>query len=655
MTRRALAPLLLAVVVLPLGGSPVTADATAARAGGYRIVLASDLDRDNRAYTIEPDGSRLTPLVSRDRRLTPFGVSRDGRTIAYSRSPVPAIYVSRGNGTGLRFVVKTTFWAAGISPNGRMVAYAPYSGPIAIIKTNGRGRRILSRVGADSIEWSPDGKSLAYTARRGNRTWVVVHPLRGRPRVLSRNAGAPKWSPDGRRIAVDSRIGLQLLRPDGRGGRRIGLRGEFSWSPDGRRLAVGRGRDISVVRSDGRVSWRIRLRGPQEVRTLQWAPDGRNLLVELYPPNQIFIVGANGKGLRRVTHLGNSTLVGWTRVPPARPPLPALFPTERLAGPRTVVTRTPIATLSADGGRVAFAAMTTAADCGHVAVWAPATRELARPARPAPCREWPSGRSIDDVELAGNRIAWWAQRNCHNRCITTLYSRELGARRPDQLAVTGEYGDGDEPTAFNLRGDSNLLVFNDGLRLVRIGSGSEACQEEERGPGPAAICTTLRREDHAAPVDSVAGGLIAVREPEAVAVLDERGALLRVFPFGAGEVTAAQLDGGRLVVTRAGLIDVYDVSTGARALQRPLPSGFGLADVDGGVAVLLSEKAVMLLRLEDGRSRTLTSGRGPVHAELEQAGLYYSYGTIDGGGRVVFVPRSEAEPAARVGRERDPS
>jgi WD40-like Beta Propeller Repeat len=218
---------------------------------------------------------------------------------------------------------------------------------------------------------------------------------------------------------------------------RIGLRGEFSWSPDGRRLAVGRGRDISVVRSDGQVSWRIRLRGPQEVRTLLWAPDGRNLLVELYPPNQIFIAGANGKGLRRVTHLGNSTLVGWTRVPPARPPLPALFPTERLAGPRTVSTRTPIATLSADGGRVAFAAMTTAADCGHVAVWTPTTRELARPARPAPCREWPPRSGIVDVELVGDRIAWVTERNCPNTCDTALDSRVLTARRFDRLAVNG--------------------------------------------------------------------------------------------------------------------------------------------------------------------------------------------------------------------------
>ena len=84
-------------------------------------------------------------------------------------------------------------------------------------------------------------------------------------------------------------------------------------------------------------------------------------------------------------------------------------------------------------------------------------------------------------------------------------------------------------------------------------------------------------------------------------------------------------------------------------LERPLPQGFWPVDVDDGVAVLLTQRAVMLLRLEDGRSRTLTPGRGPVLAELEPAGLYYSYATPDGGGRLAFLPRSEAEPAQRPG------
>ncbi len=647
MNRRALAPLLAAAALLPLGGSPDAADATAARPSGYRIVLASDLDRDTRAYTIRPDGSGLTPLLSPDRQLIPFDVSRDGRTVAYYRLRLSAIYISRGNGTRLRWVTAATYGTAALSPDGRMVAYTfGSSGRLAVIGTNGRGRRVLASGPAEGIDWSPDGKVLVYAARNGNRASVVIQPLRGRRRVLARNANAPTWSPDGRWIAYGSSSGMWLVRPDGRGRHRVGLGGLFSWSPDSRRLAVGSGRDIRLVGRDGRVSRRMRLPGQQEISKLLWAPDGRSLLVERYPPNQIWIVGLDGKGLRRVTRLGNSSLVGWTRLSPAHRPLPSLLPSERVTGPRTVATRSPIAALSADGARVAFALESTAADCGHAAVWSPATRALARRGRPAPCRDWPPRSAVYDVELAGDRLAWGSQTDCGNTCKNTLDSGNVGAQSRNRLALEGS--DVGSPSDFHVHGDGDLLVFNDGPRLARVGSGSEPCQEE--GPSSAAICTTLRRGDHAAVVDSVSGRLIAVREEGAAAVLDERGELVRLFQFAAGEVTTVRLDGGRLVVTRGDLIDVYDVSTGARTQQRPLPRGFGLVDVDGGVAVLLTEKAVMLLRLEDGRSRTLTPGRGPVHADLEPAGLYYSFGTTDGGGRVVFVPRSEAEPAARVGR-----
>jgi hypothetical protein len=36
-----------------------------------------------------------------------------------------------------------------------------------------------------------------------------------------------------------------------------------------------------------------------------------------------------------------------------------------------------------------------------------------------------------------------------------------------------------------------------------------------------------------------------------------------------------------------------------------------------------------------------------VSAELEESGLYYAYATADGGGRVVFLPRSEV--SSRLG------
>ena len=98
----ALAALL--VAVLASGGHPGAAKGTAARTSGYRIVLESDIERSTLAYTIRPDGSRLTPVLPPKRDFWPMDVSRDGRMIAYGDGGT--IYVSRASGTGLRRVVR---------------------------------------------------------------------------------------------------------------------------------------------------------------------------------------------------------------------------------------------------------------------------------------------------------------------------------------------------------------------------------------------------------------------------------------------------------------------------------------------------------------------------------------------------------------------
>jgi Tol biopolymer transport system component len=646
----------LAAAALALGalvgfaGHAGTASGTAVRAAGYRIVLESDFDRSYRGYTIRPDGSGLTPLLPLNRKLIPFDVSRDGRTIAYFGTGASAIHVSRGSGAGLHFVVRVRdrlgLWDAALSPDGRMVAYSVEKPALSVVQTNGRGRRVLARVRASDIAWAPDGRALAYRVGKSLHNTLLVHPLRGKPHVLGRNGEGLKWSPDGRWITYGTEAGVIVVRPDGSRRHRLALRGAVAWSPDGRRIA-GSGRQpgaIVVVGVDGRVSRRIRLPADSlNTGAIVWAPGGRSLLVERgYEPTQIWMVWVDGRAPRQVTHLGGNTLVGWTRLGPTQRAVPPLLPTERVANARLVESRAPIDHLSADGDRVAFAVSATAADCSHPVVWAPSTGSLTRPYAVGACGEWPPRAGIYDLELAGSREAWSSEAGCGNFCTNTLSTAVVGEQRTQKVASTTEAAG--EPRDFRLRGDGDLLVFDDGSRLVRIGSGAEACQVGS----PARICTTLRHGDHAAPVDSVARGLIAVRESDAVVVLDDHGSLIRVFPFAADEIRAARLDGGRLVVSRAGVVEVYDVATGAGLLQRPVPARFQLVDVDGGTAVLVRDNVAMLLRLQDGRSRTLTPGRGPVFADLEPAGLFYSYRTPSGGGRVAFLPRAEAEPAERA-------
>jgi WD40-like Beta Propeller Repeat len=643
--RGILAAALVAAPVAALAGGD--RPATAAGDRGYRILLNSNRDGVDRAYSVRADGSRLTPLVPRGRRLEAADVSGDGRMVAYVSGDYPRhaeVWVSSASGAGLRRI------GGGVQPvlsqDGKLLAYVAGNG-IAVARTNGRGRRLIRTPTGEAPDWSPDGKSLLFAEQiheDPDRYSVVVKPLRGPRHVLFRTGPAdaacitvallPTWSPDGRSIAYDDceddqgRAGLYVVRLDGTHRRRLAPNAdEFAWSPNGKRLVlVDLGR-VAVVGVDGRGYRRLRLGGFRASRAI-WSPGGRRLILSGWTgedDRQIWTVGLDGRGLRRVTSSGSNGLVDWTRVAPIRPPAPPLPRTERVLGPEALAVRSKVTSLAADGGRVALVAARTPTDCDHVAVWTPAEKSVRRFRLPSPCLD-PAfvSSGVYGVGLAGSRAAWISYSGNEGECDFRLETATLA--RPAPVPLTAASFGGCSPEAYDLRlrGDGGLLVFDDGDRLVRIEGGRQA---------------TLRTGSHAAPVDSVSDGLIAILEPDAVAVLDERGEVVRVFPFASGEVSAARLDGGRLVVARASALDVYDVASGALVLERPLSSGEELTDVDGGVAVLLRGVTITLLRLEDGRSTTLAPDAGPVLADLEPSGLYYAFPT-GGGSRVVFVPRA---------------
>ena len=654
-------------VLAGLAAGDGAARRTAALADDYRIVISSNREGKTRPYSILSNGSGLAPLLAGGRRLMPVAVSRNGGTIAFTgglglADPTGPIWISRADGTGLHRLVKGDAFGPILSPDGRFVAFSPQRGGVSLVRMDGRGRRsLLSRRFCCAADWSPDGKALLVD--EGDT--ILIVPLHGKRRVIARTGPIEdaslgteqtiaKWSPNGRWIAflnTEDEIrknGLYLVRPNGKQLHRI-VRGPVitvAWSADGTKLAFTHDDGyVGVVRVDGRRPIRVgRLRA---FETPAWAPDGRSFAVagrDGDDPTEVWLVNEDGRSLRRVTSEGENSMIGWTRRKPSRAPAAPIPPSERVLDARSAATLTPITALSADGTRVAFVAKARPSDCEHAAVWTPGEPSIARFELPAPCPS--EAARVRDVTLAGSRVAWTYHRSeSEGECSVGLETTTLVNPQPIGIHAAGPNKASCAPDYYHVRGDGDLLVFNDETRLKRIGAGRMACNPNSSSR--AKICATLRR-NVAGSVDSVSGTSIAVRRPGAVTVFDEGAQLVRQFPFSPADVRAARLDNGRLVVWRFGVLEVYDVATGTRVRSYPVPTGFRLVDADGGVAVLLGGVTINLLRLDDGASRTITPGGAPVLADLEPPGLYYSY-AVGGGGRVTLLPRSEAEPARRAG------
>ena len=146
-------------------------------------------------------------------------------------------------------------------------------------------RRAAGRAGSREVapgarpSWSPDGRRLVYP-RVGPYAppslpdvIVVGADAKGARRIAA--GRTPLWSPAGGQIAYLSYDGLDVVRPDGRGNRRLVVpapRSLWSWSPDATLIAFA-GKGVDVVRASGGASHPVALQG----QNASWSPRGHNL------------------------------------------------------------------------------------------------------------------------------------------------------------------------------------------------------------------------------------------------------------------------------------------------------------------------------------------------------------------------------------------
>jgi TolB protein len=135
----------------------------------------------------------------------------------------------------------------------------------------------------------------------------------------------PFWSPDGNRIGfVSGRDGvghLFVMNPDGTGTKRLTNDpkqddGRASWSPDGKSIVFGREGALFRIPAGGGAAHRVG-KGLGAAADPAFSPDGKLIAYDYRKPGapvrELYVMNADGTGIRQVTRLGNvSGLPAWS-------------------------------------------------------------------------------------------------------------------------------------------------------------------------------------------------------------------------------------------------------------------------------------------------------------------------------------------------------
>jgi hypothetical protein len=195
------------------------------------------------------------------------------------------------------------FWdrklGPGFLPDGRLaVSVHPIHGnliglQVGAVNTDGTGFQPFAVSGSwQQLAWSPTGQLAAVRLVKGEPEVFVIDPLTGSARQLTRGgASSPNWSPDGRRLAVVHGGWIELIGSGGGPGRRLTRGGAPAWAPDGKELAfVGADDRLFVISLPGGTPRPV---GHIRALSVDWQPVTGNPPAHCQAPAGASVVAAS--------------------------------------------------------------------------------------------------------------------------------------------------------------------------------------------------------------------------------------------------------------------------------------------------------------------------------------------------------------------------
>jgi TolB protein len=188
----------------------------------------------------------------------------------------------------------TSYNSPAYSPTGEFLL-VDAGAQLAILGSDGSDFRLLPQQTTDdgAPAWAPDGKRFVFTGVADGTTepnLYVYNLARGTSRRLTTTGGAaPAWSSRNRIVYVtgySAPVGqrptgqLALINPDGSGRRRLTRKEGLApnWSPHGNKIVFIRKGRIYVIGANGKGLRRVGgKRFSFEAEDVTWSPDGRFL------------------------------------------------------------------------------------------------------------------------------------------------------------------------------------------------------------------------------------------------------------------------------------------------------------------------------------------------------------------------------------------